>query len=68
MRRLLTVLPTFVVLASLFTLAAMPATATQDAPTDHVLRINWGVGVPEIDPQFTTKASGPSRVGSTTKG
>ncbi|MDF3040512.1 MAG: hypothetical protein K0Q71_3218 [Thermomicrobiales bacterium] len=53
MRRILTLLPTVVVLASLLAVGGMPATATQSAPS-KVLRLNWGEFGPDtLDPQFS---------------
>ena len=53
MRRLLTLLPTAVILVSLLTLGGLPATASQAAPGDHVLRVDWG-GLPDtLDPQHS---------------
>src|SRR3954468_16908720 len=51
MRRLLTALPTFCVLAGVVTVGGMPATATQDLGA-RVLRMNWDPSMPDtLDPQ-----------------
>jgi oligopeptide transport system substrate-binding protein len=52
-RRILTLLPMVVVLASLLAVGGMPATATQSAPS-KVLRVRWGgPPIPQIDPHLS---------------
>ncbi len=54
MRRILTMLPTFIAVAILLAVGGVPVTATQDAAPGHVLRLNWGSTGPDtLDPQFS---------------
>src|SRR4051812_31542545 len=54
MRRVLTMLPTFITVASLLAVGGMPVTAMQGAAPNHVLRLNWGSTGPDtLDPQFS---------------